>query len=412
MTPNALKKSVCLLFRRAASGRSFNPALAACLLLLAASGCSGRSVKEDNPVFAPPPPRRTLVNASADVEEQRLAGEIQTADGPVRSVGTSQLSTGPLTGTSIVALVNGRPVFLDDVMRDYRILVETNPQIPENQRQRILDNELRKRLPKYVDDELVMQAVKLKIPEDRQKEVRETLEPRFQELLEKMRVGQQKNSMQELYDWLASQGSSVEDLRNSFLRIQLVEGYITSNAKVSEKVSRDELLRYYEEHRGDYTPPEQLRFSKIVVRFEKHGGREGADARMAEAIAALNAGREFGEVAAEFSDALNAEKRGDMGWVRRGTLTSDLEEQLFSMQVGSVSEVKPFSDRLELFHVADYSSPQTIPFADVQKEIEEQLLNLKREQAREAVREELRQAGNVVMAGQTLSGSSGSAGPF
>lgn len=394
------------------SGRAFRRALAAWSLLLAANGCNGRSIREDNPVFAPPPPRRTLVNNSADAEEQRLADELQTAEGPIRSVGTSQLSAGPLTGTSIVALVNGRPVFLDDVMRDYRILVETNTQIPENQHQRILENELRKRLPKYVDDELVMQAVKLKIPADRQKEVRETLEPRFQELLEKMRVGQKQNSMQELYDWLASQGSSVDDLRNSFVRIQLVEGYITSNAKASDKVSREELLRYYEDHRGDYTPPEQLRFSKIVVRFEKHGGREGAEGRMADAIAALNAGSEFGEVAAQFSDALSAEKRGDMGWVRRGTLTPDLEEQLFSMQVGSVSEVKPFSDRLELFYIADYSNPQTIPFADVQKEIEEQLLNLKREQARDAVREELRQAGHVVMAGQARSGVSGSSGPF
>ena len=392
--------------------RSRCAATLALALLLTSAGCSGRSVKEDNPVFAPPPPRRTLVNASADAEELRLAGELQTAAGPVRSVGTSQITSGPLTGTSIVALVNGRPIFFDDVMRDFRILVESNAQIPENQRQRVLENELRKRLPKYVDDELVMQAVKLKIPAERQKEVRETLEPRFQELLEKMRVGQQKNSMQELYDWLASQGSSVEDLRNSFVRIQLVEGYITSNAQVPEKVSREELLRYYDEHLADYTPPEQLRFSKIVVRFEKHGGREGADARMAEALAALSAGRDFGDVAAEYSDALNAEKRGDMGWVRRGTLTADLEEQLFSMQVGSVSEVKSFNDRLELFCVSDYSSPQSIPFADVQKEIEEQLLNLKREQAREAVREELRQAGNVVMAGQTASGSSGSAGPF
>jgi parvulin-like peptidyl-prolyl isomerase len=378
-----------------------------CVALFAGSGCSGRSVKEENPVFAPPPPRRALVNASADAEEQRLAGMLQTAEGQIHSAGTSEISTGPLTGTSIVALVNGRPVFLDDVMRDFRFVVETNAQIPESQRQRILENELRKRLPKYVDDELVMQAVRLKIPESRQQEVRETLEPRFQELLEKMREGQKKNSREELVEWLASQGSSVDDLRSSFVRIQLVEGYITSNAQVPEKISREELLRYYEEHIGDYTPPEQLRFSKIVVRFEKHGGPAGAEARMSEVLAGLSAGREFGELAAEYSDALNAEKRGDMGWVRRGTLTADLEELLFSMQAGMVSDVKSYGDRLELFYVADHSLPQTVPFADVQKEIEEQLLNQKREQAREAVREELRASGTVVMAGQPTSANSG-----
>lgn len=383
---------------------------AALATLLAASGCSGRSVKEDNPVFAPPPPRRTLVNESADAEEQRLASLLQPGDGPVQSVGTAQLSAGPLNGNSIVALVNGKPIFLDDVMRDYRAVVESNPGIPDQQRQRILETELRKRLPKYVDDELVMQAAQLKIPKERQDEVRETLEPRFQEVVEKIRTRENKTTQQELDDWLASQGSSIEDLRNSFFRIQLVEGYITSNAQVPEKVSRDELLRYYEAHRGDYTPEEQIRFSKIVLRFEKHGGQAGAEQRMAEVTSGLAGGRDFGDLATEYSDALNAEKRGDMGWIGRGSLAADLEEQLFAMEVGTVSPVKSFADRLEIYHLADRNDPRTIPFVEVQKEIEQQLLERKREQAREAVREQLRATGTVVMAGQPSAEKS--SGPF
>jgi parvulin-like peptidyl-prolyl isomerase len=383
---------------------------AALATLLSLTGCTGRSVKEDNPVFAPPPPRRTLVNQAADEEEQRLAGLVQPGDGPVRAVGTAQLTSGPLAGNSIVALVNGRPVFLDDVMRDYRVVVESDAQIPENQKGRILETELRKRLPKYVDDELVMQAAKLKIPKERQEEVRTMLEPRFQEVVEKIRTRENKATQQELDEWLASQGSSIDDLRNSFLRIQLVEGYITSNAQVPEKVSREELLRYYEDHRADYTPPEQIRFSKIVIRFEKHGGQAGAEQRMAEVEQALANGRDFGDLAVEYSDALNAEKRGDMGWVGRGSLAGDLEEQLFSMQAGTVSPVCPFNDRLEIYYLADHSDTNTIPFAEVQKEIQEQLLEQKREQAREAVREQLREAGTVVMFGQ--SSNTKSSGPF
>ncbi|MFM7058196.1 MAG: peptidylprolyl isomerase [Planctomycetota bacterium] len=385
-------------------------ATAALVTLLAAPGCNGRSIKEDNPVFAPPPPRRTLVNESADAEELRLAGLLQSGDGPLQTVGTSQLGSGPLAGNTIVALVNGRPVFLDDVMRDYRMVIENNPDIPEQHRQRILETELRKRLPKYVDDELVMQAAQLKIPKEKQTEVRQTLEPRFQEVVEKIRQRENKSSQQELDQWLGSQGSSIEDLRNSFFRIQLVEGYITSNAQVPEKVSREELLRYYEDHRGDYTPQEQIRVSKIVVRFQKHGGEEPARQRMDEVLNGLAAGREFGDLATEYSDALNAEKRGDMGWIGRGSLAADLEELLFSLQPGTASPVKSFDDRLELYFLADYNNPQTIPFSDVQKEIQEQLLEQKRQQAREAVREQLRVAGTVVMAGQASAPKS--SGPF
>lgn len=392
-----------------AAGQSLFPA-AALVILVAASGCNGRSVREDNPVFAPPPPRRSLVNESADAEELRLAGLLHSGDGPVQNVGTAQLASGPLAGNSIVALVNGRPVFLDDVMRDYRMVIENNPDIPDQHRQRILETELRKRLPKYVDDELVMQAAQLKIPKEKQNEVRQTLEPRFQEVVEKIRLRENKSSQQELDQWLASQGSSIEDLRNSFFRIQLVEGYITSNAQVPARVSREELLRYYEEHRGDYTPQEQIRFSKIVVRFQKHGGQDQARQRMDEVLNGLAAGRDFGELAAEYSDALNAEKRGDMGWIGRGSLAADLEELLFSLQPGTASPVKSFDDRLELYYLADYNNPRTVPFTDVQKEIEEQLLEQKRQQARDAVREQLRAAGTVVMAGQ--SSAPKSSGPF
>jgi parvulin-like peptidyl-prolyl isomerase len=392
-----------------ATGRK-SLAAASLAALLASTGCNGRSVREDNPVFAPPPPRRTLVNAAADAEEQRLAGLLTAGAENVRSTGTAQLNSGPLTGNTIVAHVNGRPVFLDDVMRDYRMVVENNPDIPDQHRQRILETELGKRLPKYVDDELVMQAAQLKIPKEKQDEVRQTLEPRFQEVVEKIRVRENKATQQELDQWLASQGSSIDDLRNSFFRIQLVEGYITSNAQVPEKVSREELLRYYEQHRSDYTPQEQIRFSKIVIRFQKHGGKAQAEQRMNEVLSGLAAGRDFGDLATEYSDALNAEKRGDMGWIGRGALAADLEELLFSLQPGTASSVKSFADRLELYFLTDSNNPQTIPFADVQKEIEEQLLEQKRQQAREAVREQLRAAGTVVMAGQ--SSAPKSSGPF
>lgn len=362
-------------------------------------GCSGKSAKVDNPVFAPAPPRRALVNRAADEEERRLAGIAslpETDAAPFRSTGFQQLSQGPLTGNSVVAIVNGQSVFLDDVLGGLRQKLEQNPQLSTDQCQAIMLNELRKRLPRYTEDQLIIQAVERKIPADRREEVRKSLEPKFQEVLDSILKKEQKATVQELDEWLVSEGTSVDELRENFFRIQMVEGYITSLAKVPEKIDREELLQYYNEHLADYTSEEQIRFSKIVLRFEKHGGQSQAEQVLAQVMTQLNQSRDFGDVAAEFSDASNREKRGDMGWVKRGALQPELEELLFALASGTTSSVRTLNDRYELFHVVDRKESSTVPFADVQKEIEERLLEEKRVESRQAVRDQIRSKGNIV----------------
>jgi parvulin-like peptidyl-prolyl isomerase len=294
-----------------------------------------------------------------------------------------------------VAIVNGQSIFLDDVLGGVRHMIESNPQLSDDQRQAILLNELGKRLSRYTEDQLIIQAVERKIPADRRKDIRASLEPKFDEVLESILKKENKATSQELDEWLATQGTSVDELRENFFRIQMVEGYVTSLAKVPEKIDREELLRYYNEHLADYTAPEQIRFSKIVVRFEKHGGQSGADELIAQIVSQLNQSRDFGDVAAEFSDASNREKRGDMGWIKRGALTPELEELLFALEPGSISSVQTYSDRFELFHISDRKESSTVPFADVQKEIEEQLLTQKRTEARQTVRDQIRNKGNI-----------------
>ena len=386
------------------AGRSRHALVAACLLTLAAPGCKGRSVKYDNPVFEPAPPRRSLINKTADQEERRLFGaagetnadsESGTGDAsPFRSTGMERLSSGPLTGNSVVALVNGHPVFLDDVLAGVRQMVENNPQLTDQQRQMILMTQLKNRLPKYVEDELIVQQVKIKVPKDRQEMIRESLEPKFQETLEAIRKKENKATIQELDDFLAGQGTSVEELRQSFQRIQMVEGYLSSLVKVPEKVDREELLRYYEDHLRDYSSQEKVRVAKIVLRPGK-GGIAEAQQRADNVIAQISQGASFQDLAAELADPVNREKRGDMGWISRGALAPELEDLVFGMGVGEVSQPRVLAERVEIYSVTDRHEPSSIPFQQVQTEIEETLLNEKREAARREVRDQISSRGSV-----------------
>jgi len=376
--------------------------VAACLLSLLTTGCKGRSVKYDNPVFEPAPPRKSLINKAADAEEQRLFGANSESDAepgsdtatPFRSAGLERLSSGPLTGNSVVALVNGHPVFLDDVLSGVRQMVENNPQLSDQQRQVILQAQLKNRLPKYVEDELIVQQVKIKVPKDRQEMIRESLEPKFQETLEAIRKKENKATIQELDDFLAGQGTSVEELRQSFQRIQMVEGYLSSLVKVPEKVDREELLRYYEDHLRDYSSEEKVRVAKIVVR-PKAGDTGEAEQQAEELLTRISQGEKFQDLAAEVAEPVNREKRGDLGWISRGALAPELEDLVFALAVGEVSAPRVLPDRVELYSITDRHEPSTVPFQQVQTEIEETLLNQKREAARRDVRDEIRSRGSI-----------------
>lgn len=367
------------------------------LLTLVLTGCQGRSVKEENPVFASAPPRRSLVNSEADAEESRLAGQSpQQTNGDVIPVVFSKNPGTPITGTTVVAQVNGKPIFADDVLGGARFRIETDPRYDENSRQKVMEVTLRSMLPKYVDDELVVQALEQKIPLDKRDLIRESLEPKFLELLEKIKKDKGINSDAELTEFLAKDNLTVDALRETYLRHQMVEGYLSSMIKVPEKMDRGDLLEYYQAHIDDYTPDEEVRFAEIVIRFSDHGGRQEAEQVMNSVLTQLRSGKDFGEVARAMSDNLSAEKRGDMGWIKRGSLADkSLEAELFELPVGELTEVKERESRFEIYRVSDHRAPRTISFQEVQKEIEQNLLEERRDEARKQVRQDLRDKANV-----------------
>ncbi|MCA9012218.1 MAG: hypothetical protein KDB01_20840, partial [Planctomycetaceae bacterium] len=181
-------------------------------------GCKGTTVKEDNPVFTSAPPRRSLVNHAADAEEQRLVRQADSNAGGVVPVAYHEIGVTPLAGSSIVATVNGKPVFVDDILGGVRRKIEADPNLSDEQRQMILLQSLRARTREYAEDELVVQALEATIPEDKRKLIRDSLEPAFQEVCQKMTKDQNLTSEEDLDHWLEGQGFTRREMKDTFIR--------------------------------------------------------------------------------------------------------------------------------------------------------------------------------------------------
>lgn len=369
---------------------------AGCGLLIALScvGCNGRAIKVDNPVFASAPPRRSLVNQSADAEEQRLAqlGGISA----IQRVGFDAASSESLTGTSVVASVNSQPIFLDDVLGGLRMMIEQRPELNDDQRQHIMKEQLQKRLPNYLEQEIVLQALKAKIPEEKRALIRQSLEPMFQTVVANIKADKQLQTDEQMEALLAKEGMSISLLRETFNRAQMVNGYVATLATSVTTIDRQELVEYYQQHINEYTPAERVRVAEIVIRFDEHGGRPGAEKVMANVLTELQNQRDFGDVAAAFSDSLSAEKKGDLGWIERNALANrELEKLLFELPNGALTKVQTRPDRFELYKVINHVQAEAVAFQDVQKEIEQLLLKQKADEAKAKVVQDLKARSDV-----------------
>lgn len=382
------------------------PCAAVCALVTIIGGCQGKTLVDDNPVFAAAPPRGSLSNKSSVVSND--AAE----ESDIRAVSLAKSST-LLTGNSVVAEVNGSPIFVDDLIGSVRLAVESDPNIPAEQKQQIMYAQIRKRIDGYIEQEIVLQALNKAIPEDRRALIAESLEEPFQEVVSKIKADSNVETDAELNEILAEQGLSIDLLRESFVRVQKVQGYLSTLAAPPGEIDRPELVEYYQAHQDEFTNTERVRWQEITVDFSAHEGRDGAEDTMAKVVKELQGGADFADVAVKYSTALSAEKRGDMGWLERGGLADkELEKRLFELKPGQMTRVMVRNDRFDLFRVVDHQFAQTSPLKEVQQEIEQKIKQQTMQASRKAALDELRDKSSVVTIFDEDDSESEEASPF
>ena len=367
------------------------------LTVLLLSGCEGRNLVSDNPVFSDLPPRRSLQNRAT---QERSSGKDRRNDFKQVALITSSQ---PLKGNTVVAEINGHPLFVDDLIGSVRLTLEGSDQFTDSQRQQVMLEQLRIRLDQRVEEEIVLQALEIKVPEEQRDALNEHIGKTFEQFLDTRTselIAEDKiKSADELDQFLAQGGMSVDLLRETFFRTQMVNGFVQSLCEQVQDGAPDrlQLLDYYHEHIDEFTPKERLRWQEIRTGFQEHGGRTQAKQRMLEVLKHLKSGQtEFGAIAREFSDSLSSKDNGNRGWLSRGALRDKkLEEALFALPGGGTTSVMEKDDSFSIYRIARHEYAQPRPFVAVQSEIEQLIREKSRTAARQKVIDDLRADASV-----------------
>lgn len=180
---------------------------------------------------------------------------------------------------------------------------------------------------------------------------------------------------------LQAQGFTLSKFREMEREKIIVQAMRQRNVSRNVLVSPRRVEAYYDEHRSEYTTPEQVKLR--LIKIAKDGGGEGATPETQRAIAEeirtkLASGADFERMAQMYSDDITREQGGDWGWIERDTLTEPLSREIFKLKAGEISPVIDLGDFHYILMVEARKNATTRPLSEVRQEIEQQLLQNER----------------------------------
>ncbi|WP_298869427.1 peptidylprolyl isomerase [uncultured Gimesia sp.] len=385
------------------------------LVSLSILGCE-TTPKVDNPVLGPPPPRlesalkqqklrHAEVASQATDQKLILEDNFEESSNPfesrIRPVSTtsSESSVNPddesevsLDDSAVVAMVNGSPIFVSDVIGVYtHQLKQAEHRMPPEEYKKLRRALVKRDLKGHIERQLLIHEMKSTLKKEQLEQLQEHLESAFDE--EQIPDMQQKlkvNSIQELEEILNAQGRTIFSEKELFMKQQMAMQFMAVKAKATNDFSREEVLARYKSNIKEYEVPAKARWQRIRITYDKHGGKEKCIGPLDEVIHKLQAGDDFGELAKKYSDGTRAEKNGQWGWTRRGSLAEpEIEKALFELPIGQVSQVFETEKSFQIIKVNERKEAGHIQFADVQEKLESTMISESRMKASKEILENL-----------------------
>ena len=148
------------------------------------------------------------------------------------------------------------------------------------------------------------------------------------------------------------------------------------------QISPDEIKRYYDLRKDTFKIPKEVRVRDILIKAgpqDTPDQLEGKKKKVDEVLEKAKKTKDFGSLAKQFSEAENASKGGDLGWIRKGMLGEQIESILFSRKAGDLSGVLTGRDGFHIFKIEEIKEEKQKSFEEVKDQI---LQTLRKEKAK------------------------------
>ena len=171
---------------------------------------------------------------------------------------------------------------------------------------------------------------------------------------------------------LVEAGTGIEAYRNEIRDQYLLQRVYYFRVITSAKVNAADIKAYYTEHISEYTSPGKVNVFQIFFTVDPGNPTKREDvvrARAMEVIGRISAGEDFATMAKAYSEGPNASLGGDLGFFKRGEILPVLEEAMFSLESGQVSDLIRSKAGFHILKVKEHIYPAPLPIEKVKKDI-------------------------------------------
>jgi peptidyl-prolyl cis-trans isomerase SurA len=217
--------------------------------------------------------------------------------------------------------------------------------------------------------------------------------------LDQIRIQNNLGSMEDLEKAVTAQGLNWEDFKNNLRNGILTQRVIGSEVGSHITIGRDEIEKYYNEHKAEFVRPEQVALRSIEVNTEKKTPEEIVELKKKAdtTLKRIKDGEDFAEMAKRFSDGSTAKQGGFLGVYKRGELSKELEDTVFKMRKNEVTDVMDTKQGFLILQVLEHYDEGEQSLAKVESEITDKLYSGRMEPAMREYVKTLREQSYVVI---------------
>jgi parvulin-like peptidyl-prolyl isomerase len=214
-----------------------------------------------------------------------------------------------------------------------------------------------------IDDKLVLSEAKRKKIEVADKDIDQQVNA----------VKKRFKTEAEFSQALEQQGLTIQTLRENYKAPLMARKLVEREIGAKVTVTPTDMLNYYEQNKGKFIVPLSAKVRMILIK-RKEGPEGEKSLDLAKGLLErIKKGENFAALAKAYSEGFYAEKGGEMGYVKKDELLPRIDEAIFKLKKGEVSDVIATDVGYHVFKVEDIRLPETLPFDTVSHDIEREI---------------------------------------
>lgn len=189
--------------------------------------------------------------------------------------------------------------------------------------------------------------------------------------LDEVRKQNSLNSIEDLEKAVEGSGLAWEDYKTQIRNGMLTQEVIRREVGSHINIPNEEVKQYYDAHPQEFTRPEQVVLTEIFLSTEGKSPEEmeSVQKKTEDLRNRVLKGDDFSEIAKRYSEGSTAKDGGDLGTFQRGQLSPQLEDVVFKLEKGKITDVIQTKTGFEVLKVEAHFQPGLQPMDKVENEI-------------------------------------------